>query len=412
MSIRSSLSAYMRHAWANVHKPDVVFVLVVFVASFILTLLPTGYEKTADRSVRARAVVLETWNDMVHNYGIVMQGEQIVSVRVLNGPYKGLEADANNILYGKADLDKIFHVGDKALVVIDPAEASSAPPVLTVLDHYRLDLEIGLVVLFFFLLILYGGWTGLRSALSFVFAVLAVWKVLVPAFLRGSPPVLTSLGIVGLLSFTIIFLVAGLTRTGVAAFLGTLLGTLASAVLALITSIPYRLNGAVMPFSETLRFGGFDHLNLTQIFLAGTLLASSGAFMDLAIDIAAAMEEVHKKRPGLSFLELTASGLVVGRKVTGTMFTTLLLAYTGGYTSQLMVFIAQGIPMGNMFNLSYISSEVFHTLMGSIGLVLIAPFTAITTAAFFVRAPLPASASANALLKGSSAETTNLYESL
>jgi uncharacterized membrane protein len=70
---------------------------------------------------------METWNDGVKNYGVLMQGEQIVRIRILSGPYKGLEADANNIIYGKADLDKVFHAGDRALVVIDPPENGERP---------------------------------------------------------------------------------------------------------------------------------------------------------------------------------------------------------------------------------------------------------------------------------------------
>lgn len=45
--------------------------------------------------------------------------------------------------------------------------------------------------------------------------------------------------------------------------------------------------------------------------------------------------------------------------------------------SLLMVFMAQGIPMMNIFNLSYVSAEILHTLVGSFGLVLVAPCTAV-----------------------------------
>jgi len=141
----------------------------------------------------------------------------------------------------------------------------------------------------------------------------------------------------------------------------------------------------VRPFSETLRFGGFEHLDVTQLFLAGTILASSGALMDLAIDISAALEEVHIKRPDLSFKALALSGLSVSRKVTSTMFTTLILAYTGSYTSLLMVFMAQGVPMANFFNVSDVSSEIFQTMIGTFGLLSIALLTALIGAALFTR---------------------------
>jgi uncharacterized membrane protein len=59
------------------------------------------------------------------------------------------------------------------------------------------------------------------------------------------------------------------------------------------------------------------------------------------------------------------------------MTTTLLLAYSGSYSAMLMVFMGQGIPLENVFNLSHVSGEVLHTLVGSFGLVAVAPFTAL-----------------------------------
>jgi uncharacterized membrane protein len=59
------------------------------------------------------------------------------------------------------------------------------------------------------------------------------------------------------------------------------------------------------------------------------------------------------------------------------MTTTLLLAYSGGYLTLLMAFMAQGVPMANLFNLIYVAAEILKTLVGSFGLVTVAPFTAL-----------------------------------
>ena len=59
-----------------------------------------------------------------------------------------------------------------------------------------------------------------------------------------------------------------------------------------------------------------------------------------------------------------------------TMTTTLLLAYSGGYMTLLMVFMAQGTPIYNILNYKYVASEILHTIVGSFGLVAVAPFTA------------------------------------
>jgi len=144
--------------------------------------------------------------------------------------------------------------------------------------------------------------------------------------------------------------------------------------------VSFHLNGAVKPYAETLLYSGYAQLNLTRIFLATVFLGSSGAVMDLAMDVAASIDEVASHHPGIGFWRLFTSGLRVGRAVVGTMTTTLLLAYSGGFMALFMVFMAQGVPLVNVFNMSHVAAEVLNTVVGSFGLVLVAPFTALVGA--------------------------------
>lgn len=107
--------------------------------------------------------------------------------------------------------------------------------------------------------------------------------------------------------------------------------------------------------------------------------------MDLAMDVAASQEEVVNASPGISFGHALASGLRVGRVVVGTMTTTLLLAYSGGYITLLMVFMAQNIPMASILNMNVVAAEIMTTLVGSFGLILVAPCTALVGAFLFTR---------------------------
>ena len=162
-----------------------------------------------------------------------------------------------------------------------------------------------------------------------------------------------------------------------AAVLGSLSGIAVTCGLALVFGRLFAVHGAVKPFSETLLYSGFGHLDLTGIFLGGIFLASSGAVMDLSMDIASALHELARKNPRISRTELIVSGFSVGRMVIGTMTTTLLLAYTGGFTTLIMVFVAQGTPLVNVFNIQYVAAEILHTMVGSVGLVMVAPLTAV-----------------------------------
>ncbi len=176
-----------------------------------------------------------------------------------------------------------------------------------------------------------------------------------------------------------------MNRKGMVAFLGAMLGVAATCALALVFAPEFKLHGAIRPFSESLLYTGFAHLDLSRIFLAGIFLASAGAVMDLSMDVAAAQDEVVRAKPDIGFAGALRAGFAVGRAVTGTMTTTLLLAYSASYMTLLMVFMAQGVPMANLFNMSYVAAEVFNTLVGSFGLITVAPFTALAGAFLFTR---------------------------
>ena len=158
---------------------------------------------------------------------------------------------------------------------------------------------------------------------------------------------------------------------------GVLLGVLTTCILGIIFTNTFKIHGAVMAYSESLLYAGFEHLNLTQIFMASIFIGASGAIMDIAVDITSAVNEVVEKKPDIGVKEAILSGIHVGRAAMGTMTTTLLLAYSGGFMALLMVFMAQGTPIYNILNYKYVSSEILHTIVGSFGLVAVAPFTAL-----------------------------------
>lgn len=137
--------------------------------------------------------------------------------------------------------------------------------------------------------------------------------------------------------------------------------------------------------SESLLYAGYQHLDLTAIFMSSIFIGASGAMMDLAVDITSAVNEVIEKKPDMDWKEAFASGMNVGRAAMGTMTTTLLLAYSGGYVAMLMVFMAQGTPITHILNYKYVAAEILDTIVGSFGLVTVAPFTALVSGILLTR---------------------------
>lgn len=368
----------------NRQKSDKVFAIVILLLCVALFFIPADFSKQYDGYERSSAAVLSVDNSDVHRRGVVNVGVQTVELVIENGPYKGQHVEATNSLLGKLEFDKLFKEGDRALVVIKGNDNKVED--ISVVDYYRLDIEILLFSLFGLMLILYARWKGVKALLSFIFTMLMLWKVLWPLFIKGWNPIIITMLVVSAIAGCVIFLVVGLNRTGTVAFLGTVIGVFCTCGLALLFGDLFKIHGAVLPYAETLLHIGFSNIDLTGIFFAGIFLASSGAMMDVAVDIAVAVGEMVLQNPHLTRKKAIASGFNVGRAVTGTMTTTLLLAYSGSFTALMMVFMVQGTPIVNILNITYIAAEILHTLVGSFGVILVAPFTAVLAGWMLVHA--------------------------
>ena len=363
------------------YAPVVVCLLLIV----FLLLLPTGYEGAVQyqEAERCIAEVTAVDNSAIVDTGLVRSGEQRCTVTFLNGLFKGKTATAINLLQGSLEQDKFFSAGDKAQVVI--SHDGDMIKRVSMTDHFRVPGELLLAGLFILFLIVFAGSTGVRAILSFALTVLAIWKLLVPLYLNGYNPIWIGLAINLLLTTLIIALVYGFDHRCAAAVSGSFLGILVTCVLGVIFTDLFKIHGAVMAYSESLLYAGYQHLNLTQIFMASIFLGSSGAVMDLSVDITSSVHEVVEKKPDIRPWEAVKSGMNVGRAAMGTMTTTLLLAYSGGYVALLMVFMAQGTPTEHIFNYKYVAAEIIHTVIGSFGLVSVAPFTAMCAGLLLTR---------------------------
>ena len=367
-------------------------VALCLVLILLILFLPTGYEDAVQyqEADRCAARVLAGDDAAVIDTGLVRSGEQTCTLELLGGRFKGQTATGVNMLNGSLEQDKIFAPGDKAMVVVSYTGDEILS--VTMIDHYRINKEVLLAGIFAVFLVLFAGRTGVRAILSFVLTILMLWKVLVPLYLKGVDPILIGLAVTLILTLLIIALVYGFDRRCASAVSGAFLGVLVTCVLGILFTDLFQIHGAVMSYSESLLYSGYQDLNLTKIFMAAIFIGSSGAVMDLAVDITSAVNEVVEKRPDISRWEAVRSGINVGRAAMGTMTTTLLLAYSGGYVALLMVFMAQGTPIYNILNYKYVASELIHTIVGSFGLVTVAPLTALTSGFLLVGRHQPAAA--------------------
>ncbi|MFH0976374.1 MAG: YibE/F family protein [Spirochaetota bacterium] len=350
-----------------------LFSFIIICLCIALAFIDLGEIPPARSGVRCRALITDVDNSRVRINLIIKTNAQFLTVNLLNGPHEGEYIQVVNMLTGKLELDEFYEKGGTILVEYNIRDGKPYNAIAR--GYYRLRLQFVLICLFTLLLFAVAGVTGLKAALSFIFSAMILWKLYFPLLLQGYSPIPAGLGIVAILMAVICFSVGGLNKRGLITFIGSMLGVVVTCGLAAWFNSMFHMHGAVRPFAEMLLYSGFYELNLTDIFIASVFIACSGAIMDLSMDIAATMHELKLQNPDIGFVEHMKSGLRVGRAVTGTMTTTLLLAYSGSHITMFMIFLGKGLPAENLLNAPFVAAEVLNILVGSFGVITVAPFT-------------------------------------
>lgn len=368
-------------------RSNLIFSYTISVLCIILVFIPTGFENAfvKDNYLREKAEIVEVNDTDLKNHSVVTVGTQDLKMKVLSGKFKGEIVQATNVLMGQMKIDKVFRKGDRVLAVLQLDESREKLLGGRADDYYRINVELLLFALFALFLVAFAGTTGFKALISFVFTALCFWKLLIPLYLKGYPPIGVGFGVVFITTSVIILLINGFTSRGIVALIGSVGGVAATTLLALIFDYYFQIPGTVQEFSETILYAGFTDLRLSDIFIASIFISAAGAVMDIAMDIAASQNELKEKKPDISRKELIQSGFHVAYPVIGTMTTTLLFAYSGSFMFTFMVFMAKGTPLITIFNTNYIAAEILHTLVGSFGLVLVAPTTAVIGGYMYTR---------------------------
>ena len=355
-------------------RKSLILCLVMLVFCGLLCLLPDPHLNVTSTFPREKVRIDSVDNSLLSAVGITYNGVQPCQVTILSGEHKGETYSSYNYLNSALDKDKLFAPGETAWAMLQEGTNGLT---ITLIDHYRTAIELSTVGVLALALILFGGLIGCGAMVSLVASAVIVWKLLIPLLLEGLNPMIAAFVTVIVLTIIIDLLVAGFTKRCLVAILGSLAGTLMTCFSAILLTHLLKLDGGDLPYVVPLLAQSSMGVDTRSLYIGMVFLANSGALMDLSMDVSVSMEEIHSHRPDLSRAALMKSGLKVGRSVLGTMTTTLMLAYSGNYLSMLMYFVGQGTPISDIINLKYVSSQLLNTLVGSFGLVVAAPLTAL-----------------------------------
>ena len=363
-------------------RKSLMLCLVMLIFCGLLCLLPDTHLNVTSAFPRERVRIDSVDNSMLDAVGITYNGVQPCQVTILSGEHKGESYSSYNYLNSALDKDKLFAPGETAWAMLQEGASGLT---ITLIDHYRTAIELGAVGVLALALILFGGVVGCGAMVSLAASAVIVWKLLIPLLLRGLNPMFAAFVTVIVLTVLIDLLVAGFTKRCLVAILGSLAGTLMTCCVAILLTHLLKLDGGDLPYVVPLLAQSSMGVDTRSLYIGMVFLANSGALMDLSMDVSVSMEEIRHHQPDVSRAALMKSGLTVGRSVLGTMTTTLMLAYSGNYLSMLMYFVGQGTPLGDIVNLKYVSSQLLNTLVGSFGLVVAAPLTALIAGFAYTR---------------------------
>ena len=301
-------------------------------------------------------------------------GYQNVTLKILDGPYKGNEYNiTNNVsrLYN-------FKVKEGSKIIAGMYFMDGNLKDVTIIGYKRSNTLGALIVLFFIIILLVGGFKGLKSIISLLFTMICVVFLMLPLMLKGVSPIISAI-VIAIISITAtLILVSGINKKSLSAILGTLFGVLIAGILAYVFGYMSHLSGINMEEAESIMYiAETTGLKINGIMFAGILVASLGAIMDVAMSISSSVFEINSINKEMNIKGLFKSGMNIGRDIIGTMSNTLILAFAGGSLNTLILVYSSNMTANRLLNLDVLGTEIIQGLAGSIGIILTVPITAI-----------------------------------
>jgi len=304
---------------------------------------------------------------------------QVAKVELLNKGRKGEIIEITSFIDEIMAYSIEINVGDNVYIFFEKDDEGNE--IAGHIYGFRRDKDIlYLIVLFTVLMVILGGFQGIKSLVTLGLTILGVYCMLI-GIVAGYNPIFLSIGIAFIITIMTMFIVAGFNLKAISAIAGTFGGVIIAGVLALIVSKSSNLTGLGDVEAQMLLYSGYSSaFNIYSILFASILLGTLGAVMDVCMSIASAIKEVIVANPILSKMALFKSGMNIGRDIMGTMVNTLILAYVGTSVFLVLIFMVNDVSITSIINMDLVATEIVRALTGTIGLICAIPITAIVSA--------------------------------
>ena len=369
--------------------------LAVFCVALVLLIAGTGraqaewiesadlsdLDEVSDRGT-VQTVIRTEVEQTEYSGGVIQTAVQWVAVHVDRGSMAGKTVEARYVMtFGFSDRYRTppLEKGDRVMLMAWADENGATH--IDVVDIVRDRTLLWLLLAFAGLMVLLGGWKGVKTVLTIGVTASAVVFVLIPIILDGMDPILATVIVSMGVTFLCLSVIGGLGRKTLAAFIGTTGGVISAGLIAKSIGIALRLTGIGDEESQLLLYLPRDiPFDFQGLLFAGIILGALGAAMDMATSLSSSLAELQEHSPGLPPRGILRAGMNIGRDIMGANANTLILAYTGGSLHLLLLLAAVKVPFTDLINRDMIASEVVRALAGSIGLLLTIPVTSLAAA--------------------------------
>jgi uncharacterized membrane protein len=224
---------------------------------------------------------------------------------------------------------------------------------------------------------------GLAALAGLASSIAVFLLAIVPALQRGGDPLLATLAGAAAVVTVSVIVVHGPNWKSVAALLGTYAGLAIVALIGLMGITALRITGLGSEDQIFLALGTDGRIDMQRLVLAGVIVGSLGALVDMCVGQASATMELAAVHPAIEPRALFRSALNVGQDHIGSLVNTLALAYFGGAMPLILLLSLGFQPLSVALNSEEIVESMLTVLAASVGLVLCVPITT-AIAVYFV----------------------------
>lgn len=274
-----------------------------------------------------------------------------------------------------------YQIGDKLRIYY--SKDYEGNPTYFINGEVKRDGLLALAIIFIATVLVVGRVWGAFSILGMIVSFLVIFKLIIPLIIRGTNPVFSAM----LGSFIIIpttfYISHGFSLKTHVGVISTFLALLFTGSLSVVFVEASHLTGYASEEAGFLQVERQGTIDIRGLLIAGIIIGTLGILDDVTIGQASTVEQLKLANPKIKTLDLFKQGMKVGQDHVSSMVNTLVLVYAGSALPLLLLFFDDQRNFLDIIEFELIAEEIVRMLVGSIGLVLVAPLATIMAAYLF-----------------------------